>query len=435
MCPLSRPHSSQSTFISSIKIFDILLEPLALLRNSSDPIHSRGLAGAHFFTMTDILPHNATAWRTAAKKHSIKASWIEVQTSGSGVAFPDFLTLRATWPRKIIPAAGLDDRKLMAPELQRKLDEAVYYLSSDNEWLMYLKSLDSQSSGQASRSSVNLRGTYALVRYYQYLSSQKKDGVDTNWDVISPKVSSFTRSRYREDPQVTPTPAGRPVPDAEAEHFLGAIEGLDLQTPTSQGLKTPASKAPSSRSILTPYTPLQSFGASEEEAVEDEQIINTALVLFLNALTLHCPKVSDHWSLYRKPFTYRDARGAKVYEARVDGLLRSEDKIPKILVEVKPCHRCAGSKQGKKGPPKAKIRMQETAQMVAWIYESHKPDSKAPPPMQIFRKPAQPSQTQQQPPRPSRGQAQPTNPGLPREVPPQAAETPKYRYDSSSPIS
>ncbi|KAJ6036219.1 hypothetical protein N7540_000498 [Penicillium herquei] len=90
---------------------------------------------------------------------------------------------------------------------------------------------------------------------------------------------------------------------------------------------------------------------------EDEQIINIALVDFLNALTIHFPQAND-WSIHRKSFkaTFLNAS----FEARTDGYLEGHSKGKKVraLLEVKPMHR-----KTKRAP----IQMQEAAQMVAWI--------------------------------------------------------------------
>ncbi|KAF5661450.1 hypothetical protein FDENT_13533 [Fusarium denticulatum] len=87
------------------------------------------------------------------------------------------------------------------------------------------------------------------------------------------------------------------------------------------------------------------FAAASLGSYQDH--VNTAVILFLNALTLHCDHSQGAWTLYRKPFVVK-ASATKVYEARVDGLSRVKDRY---------------------GSEKTfdKIRMQETAQMAAWI--------------------------------------------------------------------
>ncbi|KAH9884034.1 hypothetical protein F4778DRAFT_800536 [Xylariomycetidae sp. FL2044] len=108
---------------------------------------------------------------------------------------------------------------------------------------------------------------------------------------------------------------------------------------------------------LDPVSPANLLDAAYLEVVSDEQIVNTALILYLNAISIHCEKVKADWTLHRKRFIV-ESNDAKVYEARVDGYLRSRDNDVKAIVEVKPCIRSENE---------VAIRMQETAQMAAWI--------------------------------------------------------------------
>jgi hypothetical protein len=89
---------------------------------------------------------------------------------------------------------------------------------------------------------------------------------------------------------------------------------------------------------------------------KDEQIFNSALVLFLKAVTVHF--VGDaNWSVQRKAFHIAD-KGEKIFEARVDGVLfRRRDHQIMAILEVKPCVR---------GKKEADIQRQEAAQMAAW---------------------------------------------------------------------
>lgn len=115
---------------------------------------------------------------------------------------------------------------------------------------------------------------------------------------------------------------------------------------------------------LPPITPLLASDSPIPEELEsliypptkDEQIVNTALLIFLNALTAHFPLAND-WTLHRKIFVAQFKHAS--IEARTDGYLgdRSDGKV-RALVEVKPAAR-------KKY--RTPIRMQESAQMVAWI--------------------------------------------------------------------
>ncbi|KAJ5725321.1 uncharacterized protein N7483_006678 [Penicillium malachiteum] len=89
---------------------------------------------------------------------------------------------------------------------------------------------------------------------------------------------------------------------------------------------------------------------------KDEQIVNTALLLFLNALTIHFREITSTWTLHRKAFIAKFKQAE--YEARTDGYLHDYSGNPKILLEVKPV---------KRKEKQTFIQMQEGAQMVAWI--------------------------------------------------------------------
>lgn len=88
---------------------------------------------------------------------------------------------------------------------------------------------------------------------------------------------------------------------------------------------------------------------------KDEQIVNTALIVFFNALTTHFDFYSN-WTLHRKPFiaTFENAQ----FEARTDGYLDSPGGKTRAIIEVKPVLRSRH---------RLPIQMQESAQMVAWI--------------------------------------------------------------------
>jgi len=102
------------------------------------------------------------------------------------------------------------------------------------------------------------------------------------------------------------------------------------------------------------------------QAIQDEQIVNTALIEYLNALVIHFTELKANWTLHRLPLVARDRQRVKTYEARVDGYLkRRQDGKPLAIIEVKPFRR------GRKWQA---IRMQESAQMAAWINQ-HRPDT------------------------------------------------------------
>ena len=107
-----------------------------------------------------------------------------------------------------------------------------------------------------------------------------------------------------------------------------------------------------------PYSP----NSVEEQAIyfpasEDEQIVNTALLSLLKGLIVTVPAVKGRWTLSRLQLVFKIGND-KVFEARTDGYLKNQRGRAKALVEVK-----AGGRSFKLD----EIRMQESAQMIAFI--------------------------------------------------------------------
>ncbi|KAF2969049.1 hypothetical protein GQX73_g4471 [Xylaria multiplex] len=107
----------------------------------------------------------------------------------------------------------------------------------------------------------------------------------------------------------------------------------------SRAEPSPAVSTPGFRDWLSPDGPPDGSyceGSISYKAAGDEQIVNTALILYLNALAFCCSQTPGNWTPRRKAF-----------------VLRVE-----AIVEVKPYTRKSKS---------VRIGMQEAAQMAAWI--------------------------------------------------------------------
>ena len=142
---------------------------------------------------------------------------------------------------------------------------------------------------------------------------------------------------------------------------VNQLDPAGLITPVATR-STPESLPNLSALHLSPVSP-ESGEFIDLDVIEDEQIVNTALLVYLNTLTMHhVPDVE--WSLSRRAFslqTRTDNVSTKVFEARVDGCLRhGETKKILAIIEVKPHARY------RDGVGKS-IRMQEAGQMAAWI--------------------------------------------------------------------
>jgi hypothetical protein len=214
-------------------------------------------------------------------------------------------------------------------------------------------------------SSFHTYWVFSLVHYYQEETVRVTDSADYHREkVLFTPVAQRTRAARlaaRDSRPHTPTPTARGE-SSLLDDVTQGIETLDL------GSQTPALSSASQASVgvpesLSPTSPISAKVAKLFQSFNDEQIVNTALILFLNALSMRCDEVTAHWTLQRQSFTV-GIGNETVYEARVDGFLRSPTGDVKAIIEVKPCVRSQKSME---------IRMQETAQMAAWIC-SHPPD-------------------------------------------------------------
>ncbi|OJJ68271.1 hypothetical protein ASPBRDRAFT_210162 [Aspergillus brasiliensis CBS 101740] len=204
-------------------------------------------------------------------------------------------------------------------EWKQKADQLLATLQC---WDRYHQSFTSNSI---------LEGTFALAKKYQGEASGTLD------------------ESFRSDVSFTPV----------AHRTRGRVGGLE------QKMREVQLQTPSKSTGMIPDTPggspFDSPGPSEIQnqmypQTEDEQIVNSALVDFLNALSIHFPEACD-WTLHRKSFKAEFEHAS--YEARTDGYLKGGTSgKARALIEVKPMLR------DKKRIP---ICMQEAAQMVAWI--------------------------------------------------------------------
>lgn len=133
-------------------------------------------------------------------------------------------------------------------------------------------------------------------------------------------------------------------------------------------------ETPSSALTQTPYSAALRGESGDYEQfppLDDEQIVNTALILFLQGVCLRAQGLENaHWTLQRKSFNFeKKIRGqhdetVRLFQARTDGHLRIniDGKSRSLaILEVKASVRA-----------EAKPFMQESAQMAAWI--SAEPD-------------------------------------------------------------
>lgn len=286
----------------------------------------------------DYPPRDIGEWRRLTKEEQVADQTIHGidLNSASKLKVHQYLMLRVLWKVKL--------RKFFKPAnfgLADWVERASRQLEQYGSWKSYQASFTGELS----------EGTFALARFYQKQVSWVPEDASSNCDVaaVPSPISRHTRSRGR-----------------RLEEHMGQIT---LETPSKapknppEPPTTPPTNLSSDSGPELDDTPDVPFSSGPPELLDlnfpktkDEQIVNTALLDFLNAFIVH-RGLTVQWSLYRKPFIADFAKAS--IQARTDGCLE-ELHSPNVhaLVEVKPIIR-----------PKAKfsIPMQEAAQMVAWI--------------------------------------------------------------------
>lgn len=129
----------------------------------------------------------------------------------------------------------------------------------------------------------------------------------------------------------------------------------DPTTPGNEGSPGSSDVPSTDDSAITPES-LQAFQFDSKKPKHDEERVNMALITFLQAISMvRSTSTTALWFPDRRIFQVT-LNGNKIYEARVDGILtryHNEDVL--AIVEVK------------RAPRTDAVRMQESAQMAAWI--------------------------------------------------------------------
>ncbi|KAI0808758.1 hypothetical protein GGR55DRAFT_650718 [Xylaria sp. FL0064] len=308
--------------------------------------------------MSRPVPTDKSSWEYAYQ--AINTQWISIHeyqlsASGSKIAEEQFLLLCTFWKGK--------DAYRFSQEVdqwvnRKYLLQAQHFLNSDplvkNIWQEFLNATSLKADDLYDRAYAGL-GTFSLARYHQLQSQGLTDDGGTGAPKVdfSPPVSSRTRAQLSRRVPDPSTPTRAPVSTSAS---ISGLEGLSLDglqlSDTPSTPPPPAIPEDHSSPFVDPVM---------LKDIQDEQIVNTALIDYLNALSIHCKALKSHWTLHRLALVARNNSKEKSYEARVDGYLKSpRDGQPLVIAEVKPCRRWKNLRQ---------IRMQESAQMAAWINE------------------------------------------------------------------
>ena len=295
------------------------------------------------------LPNNLSSWKTAflsenpedATIHSPKA-----YNPASKIKLDQFLLLRVLWKANNQTKFKHDVWDIG----ESAWKDAKKHLRDWTPWEAYIKTvgqhrpewepfIDIGTLTSTLRSQDNITATISTQE-----ENEKIFPIDA--------VSHHTRSR---DPLTTPTKSTK---TASVSLMQISLHDLKLESDEEE------SASPEQPSIL--LSARSPAAAGTAPPVNDEMIVNSSLVEFLDALCRHCENVRAKWTGRREVFRF-----GTNFEARTDGVLRTERFGIAAILEVKPFlrrHRLQA------------IQMQEAAQMAAWIFQDEvqekKPTSK-----------------------------------------------------------
>lgn len=257
--------------------------------------------------------------------------------SASKFTWKSFLTLRVL--RKHVKPDAFDFRTVGLG--QDLIDKAGEKLRNYNSWGSYGESFE---EGQKAK-----EGNFFLAKLFQDQTTEIRSN-EVSSSISPKKTRSMTRKEQnRQEPPQTPTKSGGIV-TGEA-----ALNEIDNAIRISEG--------GSGEAFVTP--PIPGSNVSSEYMPDDqytktidEQIVNTALINFLRAITENFSDIAHYWTIHRNAL-HATVKGRELYEARTDGYLSDKSGTSiRALVEVKAAIRSSKL---------VDIFMQESAQMVAWI--------------------------------------------------------------------
>ncbi|KAE8406285.1 hypothetical protein BDV37DRAFT_269932 [Aspergillus pseudonomiae] len=292
--------------------------------------------------MADVpskLPVDYSTWQDAVKAHGLVGKTVHTAelASASKMDFKQFLLLRVLW--KLHLGNRLSS---LPPVLEPYHTQATILLNKSQSWASYCSSI---VNGE------NPEGSFAIARHYQVKAANngkcmRPDSFDTP---VAKRTRSYTRRNLEEEfrnLQVDETPSKSLTPISQMPISEDSSDDDSVVADPLLPPPTPAALVPEDlQKLMFPPT-------------KDEQIVNTALVVFLNSLTIHFPMIKRcDWTLHRKAFVpqFEEAR----FESRTDGYLDDGKGNPYALIEVKPIIRALINQ--------SRIQVQEGSQMASWI--------------------------------------------------------------------
>lgn len=305
-------------------------------------------------------PTHVNEWKRLWPKDDKSDRTMQTQDfpSGSKFSLGNFLSLRVL--RQVRDVDTFDPNEVGLE--QRFIDQANEMLKTYKSWETYCNSFKHGHGRQQHE------GNFFLARLYQDNATKTDISQDVSDSVISsPARNTRLQKQIRKEQEQSPSKskadakANKTLPTGSKDTKISLpIRFKNFDEPSETPFSTPFAsddpfESPDSPAWMQPSEPIPKS--------IDEEIINTALVIHLNATTEHF-NLPQHWTMHRKKFVapaFKNGTEEKGYEARTDGYL-SDEKGARVraLIEVKAA------------PRKRKVLnifMQESAQMAAWILE------------------------------------------------------------------
>lgn len=302
---------------------------------------------------TTRTPRIPSEWKQMAEEKGITSLSIhnEELPSASKIILRHFLLFRVLW--KEIQPANFKPAKF---GLDRYIQQAEEMLKGYRSWNLYCASFDSSETEE---------GNFFLAKLFQE-DAEKVESNDVGANIVMSPISKCTRGKTREkdgakdaSKDSAKSTGDNTYATPTKSNWTDRMESLHLDD-ESQMIEDFSGDSPwSPWNMMKKDTPGSQEWNETKPKSQDEQIVNTALINFLKAITAHFP-VSSDWSIHRKALAAKFA--STEYEAKLDGYLKGKvHGEVRGLIEVKSAAR-------KQDP--FEVRMQESAQMVAWLLDS-----------------------------------------------------------------
>ena len=293
-----------------------------------------------------ILPSTPEQWSKEAGKCGVLDQSVHELLkvdSASKIGLEQYYSLRVLW---VIRPHTLPDATILgfSRDDDDYLEARSFLKQGFTSWQTYLGEIQA-NPGYSSMKKRQDIGAFSNVRYYQQHVEPSWDEyeISTEANIESvPSKFSPRRLRIAVPASIQSNTLLTPPPKAQNSLGKGSPSYLDssINDTSLISFNPPSPQTPATAQMTAP--------------AEDEQIVNVALVLWLQTLTMFHSDVQAEglkWSIKRLKLNFGR------WEARTDGCLRRKREIMAIL-EVKPFVRENYAPQ---------IQIQESAQTGAWI--------------------------------------------------------------------